>query len=507
MNSNFGPTRRLIAGTFAAVLIATTGGALAASAETTHQVPVLLPGLRLARSLGSAPRNERRTIGVAISSPDPAGEQALYNALYDPASPQYRQFLTPDEYAARFGVSTATVARVTQWLRSGGLTIETTPQSGAYLTATGSIGQLERLFATTIGRYRIGSVAFEANDRAPSVPASLPIAAVVGLDTLHRFYLPQTTQHPSSKKSVGAASGFSGVLQPRDLWGLYDQPSTDLGQGQTIGIFGVGESDSTITNLRLFEQHEHFPKVPVRVVRTEPGGDATYGDNSGSIEWYLDTQASTGMAPDVSRLDLYFSHTLFDADIFASFKKWVDDPAGPRQMNASFGECEQNPTNPVTGPLAQVPYGTELGDQLEPVAEPILRQATLEGRTLFSSTGDTGSGCPEVVVPVLGAGNGVAIQPVPMVNFPAASPYAVGVGGTVITTDPNKHTVRQSETAWTFTGGGSSFFIQEPAYQKPVANVKMPCLSQPDGTPYSGMVTCRGIPDVATLSGNVLGNG
>ena len=94
-----------------------------------------------------------------------------------------------------------------------------------------------------------------------------------------------------------------------------------------------------------------------------------------------------------------------------------------------------------------------------------------------------------------------------MVDYPAASKYAVGVGGTVITTDPNKHGVRQSETSWTFTGGGSSFFIQEPAYQKPVKNVSMPCLSQPDGTPYAGMVTCRGIPDVATLSGNVLGNG
>ena len=45
------------------------------------------------------------------------------------------------------------------------------------------------------------------------------------------------------------------------------------------------------------------------------------------------------------------------------------------------------------GPQAQVPYGTEFGDELEPVGEPILRQATLEGRTLFTSTGDTGRSC------------------------------------------------------------------------------------------------------------------
>ncbi|TMK50243.1 MAG: hypothetical protein E6G59_10210 [Actinobacteria bacterium] len=467
---------KLSAAVFAAILVAGVGSAVAGTTpQATHLVPVLLPGLRLARSLGRAPGNQRRTIGVSIATPDPAGEQALYNALYDPSSPLYHRFISPAEYAARFGVAPDTVARATSWLRAGGLRIETVTGSGTYVTASGTIAQLDRLFAITIGRYQIGNVTFIANNRAPSVPVSLPISAVVGLDTVHQFHLPAKT-HPAATKSGTAASGFSGVLQPRDLWSLYDMPSSDLGQGQTVGVFGVGESDSTIANLRLFEMREHLRKVPVRLVRTEPGGDAAYGDNSGAI-------------------------------VFASFKKWVDDPQGPRQMNASFGECETNPTNPVTGPLAQMPYGTELGDELEPVGEPILRQATLEGRTLFSSTGDTGSGCPEVVVPVLGAGNGVAIQPVPMVDYPAASKYAVGVGGTVITTDPNKHGVRQSETSWTFTGGGSSFFIQEPSYQKPVENVSMPCLSQPDGTPYAGVVTCRGVPDVATLSGNVLGNG
>ena len=91
-------------------------------------------------------------------------------------------------------------------------------------------------------------------------------------------------------------------------------------------------------------------------------------------------------------------------------------------MNASFGECEENPTNPVTGPLAQTPYGTEFGDELEAVGDPMLRQAAIEGRTLFTSAGDTGSGCPELVAPVAGGGNGVAIQPVPMVGYPATAP-------------------------------------------------------------------------------------
>jgi hypothetical protein len=180
-------------------------------------------------------------------------------------------------------------------------------------------------------------------------------------------------------------------------------------------------------------------------------------------------------------------------------------------MNASFGECEENPTNPVTGPLAQQPYGTEFGDELEAVGNPILRQAAIEGRTLFSSAGDNGSGCPELVAPVAGAGNGVAPQPVPMVNFPCDSEYAVCVGGTVVSVNGSSYpqsAQRAAETSWTDSGGGSSYFLPEPGFQNAVANVNHPCLSTPTGDPYppGSAPTCRGVPDVADMSGNVTGD-
>ena len=217
------------------------------------------------------------------------------------------------------------------------------------------------------------------------------------------------------------------------------------------------------------------------------------------------------MAPDVSQLNYYFAKSLFDADIFEDFDYWANDPNGPREMNASFGECEENPTNPVTGPLAQQPYGTEFGDELEAVGNPILRQAAIEGRTLFSSAGDNGSGCPQLVAPVAGAGNGVAPQPVPMVNFPCDSEYAVCVGGTVVSVNGSSYpqsAQRAAETTWTDSGGGSSYFLTAPGFQTAVANVNHPCLSTPTGDPYppASAPTCRGVPDVADMSGNVTGD-
>jgi pseudomonalisin len=474
-------------------------------------VPGALLGLSTATLLGHAPASRVLTIGVGLSRPDPAAEQRLVNAQADPQSLEYRHFLTPAEFNARFAVPHSTVAATTGWLRNGGLDVKSVASGGDYITATGTVAQLEKRFAVTINRYRAAKVgAFVANTLPPSVPDSLPIDGVTGLDTVQRATTPHLPAQRETRSTKSAAS-FSGVLTPRDLWKIYNEPSTNEGQGQTIGVFGEGETDSVVTQLRLFEHKEHFPKTPVRVVHTEGGKSSDYGDNTGAIEWYLDVQASTGMAPKAKSLSLYFAKSLFDHDIAKSFSRWVGDKNGPTQMNASFGECETDPTNPVTGPLAQIPYGTELGDELEPIAEPMLRQAVAEGRTLFASAGDTGSGCPEVVVPVAGAGNGVAPQPLPIVNYPAASPYAVGVGGTVITTPDTDHGKRTSEQAWMDTGGGPSHFLLRPDFQKKTSYItanNAPCLTNYSGTSdYPPGSICRGTPDVAALSGNILGNG
>jgi hypothetical protein len=504
----------LLAVAATAALVAVPAAAGAATAHhaarpASRAVPGVLAGLARATLEHPAAAGHRMTVGIGLAGRDPSGEQALIAAENDKASPDFHHFLTPSQFDARFGVPAATVAQTRSWLTGGGLTVDSVSADGTYVQASGTVAQLDKVFAVHIGSYTDKKDgAFLANDVAPTVPAAIPVTSVLGLDTIQRMQTSELSGH--ALPSAPAAGTFSGVLQPRDLWSIYDEPASDEGEGQAIGIFGEGETDSVVTQLRLFEQHEKLPKIPVRVVHTEGGTDDAYADNTGSIEWYLDVQASTGMAPKASQLDLYFAKSLFDADIAASFSNWVNDPNGPKQMNASFGECETSPTNPVTGPLAQIPYGTELGDELEPVAEPMLEKAAAMGRTLFASAGDTGSGCPEVVVPVAGAGNGVAPQPVPITNYPCASAYAVCVGGTVIETDGTDHGKRVSEDAWMDTGGGPSHFILEPSYQKKTAYItatNAPCLTDPSGSPYPTGSICRGTPDVAALSGNILGNG
>ena len=88
-------------------------------------------------------------------------------------------------------------------------------------------------------------------------------------------------------------------------------------------------------------------------------------------------------------------------------------------------------------------------------------------------------------------------QVVPVTNSPASLPYVVAVGGTVLYT--NGAGQRTREYGWAFSGGGSSLFTPAPAYQQGTPGLALPCLT--------AAMTCRGVPDVAAQSGDVLTNG
>jgi pseudomonalisin len=503
--------RRVIAPLVAIVLgLAVVPAATAQVAPRVLGANVLsgLAGLTSATADPAAPM----TVGLALSRPDPAGEAALYQQLYRPGSSRYRQFLTPAAFVSRFAVPASTYAAAVAWLRAGGLTVDTSSGSRDYILATGSVGQVQRTFTTTIRRFVMsGGASFLANTTPPQVPGDLPIASVLGLNTYQRFSTP--AHAAGTVRSVLSLLGLPniGATTPQSLWSVYDQPNAYRGAGQSIAVFGSGASAGTLGDLAQFEHANGLPTVPVTVRDIGPG---TFSDTSGAEEWDIDTQASTGMAPDVGGLTLYFGDNLVDATVENLLTTWANDPNGPAQANASFGECERTPLDPVflglPGDVSQDPtatLGIALGNNLEPVAEQTLRQAAIEGRTLFSSTGDTGSSCPVIVLPTIGAGNGVLNQIVPLTSYPASSQYAVAVGGTVLYTAGTTPDSRSAEYAWTFTGGGDSLLINAPSYQQGTSGNFLPCVATADGQLTNVGQPCRGIPDVSAQSGDVLTNG
>jgi hypothetical protein len=65
--------------------------------------------------------------GMAIvfsrSSQQEAALQALLAAQQDPASPQYHQWLTPDQFGTQFGVADSDLAATESWLQQQGFTV------------------------------------------------------------------------------------------------------------------------------------------------------------------------------------------------------------------------------------------------------------------------------------------------------------------------------------------------------------------------------------------------
>jgi pseudomonalisin len=489
--------------TVAGILVpAVAHAATDASTPTGFRVTQnVLAGLANASNLGPAAASTPLTLTVTLNRPNPAAEKALISAEHNPGSEQYRHFLTPAQFASQFGIPAVQRSAVTSYFTSGGATVDRVSTAGDVYNVHGSVGQLSALLHTSFGRYSTSGRTFIANASAPVTPAALGISNISGLNTLQHYAIPAKLHH--AQGTCLPLVGCVGGTTPQDLWSVYQQPAAHTGQGQKIGIFGEGATDGVISDLRSFEAHFSLPQIPVNVVH--PADDSGFTDDSGHAEWNIDTQASSGMAPDAASMSLYFGQDLSDADVARVFSTFTDDATGPMQASASYGECETVPVLSSiasqifsTPGLASLPVQFGLGNNSDATLDQITRQAAAEGKTIFVSTGDTGSSCPVVALPVIGAGNGVLNQVVPVTNSPASLPYVTAVGGTVLYTNGNG--ARSREYGWAFSGGGSTLFTPAPDYQAGTANNAIPCVTAPS-------VTCRGIADVSAQSGDVTGNG
>ncbi|MHB8507635.1 MAG: S53 family peptidase [Candidatus Dormibacteria bacterium] len=459
----------------------------------------VLHGLRGLTPVGRVSPDRPIYVGIGLSREDPAGENAYLKAVYDPANPIFHQFLDSVSFENRFGVPLPRYAATLAWLHGGELTTRAIPGTRDYILATGTAARVERLFRVALNEYSYQGQRFYANDSPPTVPASLGVLGVAGLqDWAHPRLVGQQPGRPAALKT--------GSTTPQDLWSIYHQPGDNQGQGQSIAVFGWGLTDGVQLNLDKFEtRYKLLGKVPLDIHHY---GQGTITDNSGLGEWLLDTTATVGMAPAVDFERLYFGVTGLDPDMIAAYNAWDGDSNGPRQGSSSFAGCEEAPGTDGLGGGPGNPPGTVIaGNPNQDLYEAALKKAVGLGRTMFASTGDIGgNGCPAVNLVL----NGVTLVPTQVNTYPAVSQYVVAVGGTVLYWNDGPPSTRALEYSWTHTGGGSSFFVAAGDYQGliPAPGLLARCIVDGHGNPYSPAgPPCRGIPDVAAQSGDLLGNG
>ena len=92
--------------------------------------------------------------------PDAAQQDALnqlLDAQHNPESPYYHQWLTPEQYGERFGISDADTAQVVGWLQDHGMEVEEVTAGRRSIVFSGAASQVESAFHTQIHAYKIGN--------------------------------------------------------------------------------------------------------------------------------------------------------------------------------------------------------------------------------------------------------------------------------------------------------------------------------------------------------------
>jgi len=106
--------------------------------------------------------------------------------IRSPSSPNFRKFLTPEQYADRFGISASDLAQIRGWLESQGFSIAHVARGRTWILFSGTAEQTNRAFQTEMHNYRLEGRLHRANSSNVAVPESLA-DMVLGVGSRWKF--------------------------------------------------------------------------------------------------------------------------------------------------------------------------------------------------------------------------------------------------------------------------------------------------------------------------------
>ena len=293
----------LVLGLFSSTMAQTTHNALP---YPTSGAPKPIDRGALTAESGTTPLS----VTIALKLSDQNEAENLLNALHTPGDPQFHQFLTAKQFAARFAPSDADVAKVIAALSKYGLTATRT--TATTLTATGLPSDMEHAFSVSLHSYEVAAhenvpgYTFHAPLTRATVPAGISglVTAVVGLDNRPSLRPMNRTVSPKLKIAKSAAQtttpdapGFWTVTDFADYYDvqpLYKRGVT--GSGRTIGI--VTFASFTPSDAFAYWSAIGLSVSPNRIkIVNVDGGPGAPSDASGSDETTLDVEQSGGIAP------------------------------------------------------------------------------------------------------------------------------------------------------------------------------------------------------------------
>ncbi|MGA9908024.1 MAG: S53 family peptidase [Candidatus Sulfotelmatobacter sp.] len=327
----------------------------------------------------------------------------LVDAQHNPESPYYHQWLAPEQYGERFGVSDADTAQIVSWLQEHGMQVEEVTAGRRSIIFSGTAAQVQTAFHTAIHTYKIGDEVHHANVNDPEIPAAL-VQVVGGVVSLHDFH--SEPMHGLVRKpSPDFSSGGAYYLAPADFATIYDlnplYQQSITGSGQSVAI--VARSNINIADARQFRTFFGLPANDPQIIvnGTDPG---IWSANE-ETEADLDVEWSGAVARSATIKFVVSKSTNSSDGVDLSAQYIVNHNLAP-VMSTSFGLCEAS-----------------LGSSGNSFLNSLWQQAAAEGITVFVSSGDSGAaGCDSASA--LTATHGRAV------NGLCSTPYSVCVGGT-----------------------------------------------------------------------------
>jgi subtilase family serine protease len=402
------------------------------------------PGTVHAKALGAAPAGQRDTVTVYVRQPGAAAAERFAAEVADPHSTLYRHFLTPAQYRSRFAAPSASVAAVTGYLKSQGLSIAAVPANHLFVQASGTAGQMQNAFHTALKTYQASGKRAVAPATALRVPASVAadISGVTGLDTLNATTVrmsptataasPVTCSSYAFQHTATLPAAYGRTVFPTRVCGYTPQQIQSAyetsgllargvnGRGVKVAVSLFYPTPTAESDIDTFAANHGLPQLaPGQFTQVLPSS-FNYGSSSGCPALPSVQEESTG--------DLESVHEMAPgADLV-----YVAAPdCQPQDLLATLNQTVDNRlADIVTNSWSLVTAGVPAA--VRDAAHLAYLQAAAEGMSFFYSSGDGGD-----LSTVLGA---------PYSDWPASDPAVTSVGGTSLFVGPDGS--REGELGW-----------------------------------------------------------
>jgi kumamolisin len=363
---------------------------------------------------------------IGFPTRDVEALESAIQAMYDPASPSFRQTMSVDDWMARHAPPGEDVDKVAAWLTSQGMTVAARGSNRLLLEFTGKVSQFNAAFGATLHL-------FERENPSAGRPP-IPVYGALGPLTAPPEIIPLitgvvTVDLPAEVKDLPKEGGEIVAAPPENVaesltlaqvahaYGLDEMYALGHdGKGVKLGL--VVGATFKFKDLQSFWQSFGVTREDPTVVPTMEPIATRY------LETTLDTAWAAGLAPGAEVIT-YAGPDARNTSIVYTFNEAIAR-GEVSVLSSSFAHREE-----TEAPIIHEHFNDSA------------RMGAALGMTIAVASGDSA-----------------------MPDIPSTSPYVTCVGGTKLELGLDGELV--AETAWTHSGSGPARHFPIPWYQQGV---------------------------------------